>query len=161
MVSSAALVNRDSVYIVKHAEQSAIAARYAGDIASILDGVKGLRYLAAHFRRVQRLALETSALGGEVRHLRRIAVADDAPYLLLGDWLEAARIAAARNDRAFFASAASIAQTNRLSEMRGLDDSARAALDRVRLLLPEGKVDSFGPLGLALDAALATAASDR
>lgn len=158
MVSSAALVNQDSAYIVKHAEQSVIAARYAGDIAAMLDQAKGLKYLADHFRRIQHLAGEPAALGGEVRHLRRIAVADDAAYLLLGDWLEAARIAALREDRTFFATRPSLTQVERLTDMDGLDDAERAAVARVKGLLPSGHVDSFAALRSGLDAALATVA---
>lgn len=160
MIASAALVNQDSVYIRKHAEQSAIAATYAGDIASMLDQAKGLTYLAEHFRRIQRLAGEPGALGGEVRHARRIAVADDAPYLLLGDWLEAARIAAAREDRRFFASAASIRQVERLAHIDGLDDTKRAALERLRVLLPNGAVQNFDTLRGAVDSALAKLGSE-
>jgi hypothetical protein len=146
---------------VRHAEQSALAASYAGDIAMMLDQAKGLKYLADHFRRVQRLAGETSALGGEVRHLRRIAVVDDAAYLLLGDWLEAARIAAVREDRAFFARTAGAAQMNRLIEVDGLDGPARAALAAVTRLVSNGKVEDFAALSRSLDAALAIVATDR
>jgi hypothetical protein len=55
----------------------------------------------------------------------------------------------------------SIAQTSNFTRIDGLDDSGRAALEKVRLLLPQGRVQRFETLRPALDTALAMVASDR
>lgn len=86
-----------------------------------------------------------------------LVVAED--LLRLGAWAEAARLAAARRDAAFFRSRETRAALDGAAELPSLSDDARAAVERIRRATREGGAPEWGSLHRALDELLRGTAS--
>jgi hypothetical protein len=80
--------------------------------------------------------------------------------LQLGAWLEAARLAAATRDAAFFRDGPTRAMLDRAARLTASDRPARDAVEQVRRLLAGAGEPRWDALAVALDAALGKIASD-
>lgn len=109
------------------------AARYATDAAALLDDIPAAGPVAAMYRDVARQA---AVAPGAVQHtLQRANEAarrlPDAELIELGAWLEAARVAAADHDAAFFASEATHRALAGVQTSMRVPAVARAAVDGI------------------------------
>lgn len=107
-------------------------AELAASIVALLEEIPGAAPAATEYR-----ALMSVDSGSSREQLTRLAERArrtassfvDRDYLELGAWLEAARLAAAARDTAFFDSRTSRDVLDHARELRGLPPPARAALD--------------------------------
>lgn len=118
------------------ARQSELTDTLAGDIAYRLENASwtGPALIAGNYREIAERAggppAELAALLEEARE--RLPDVFDADHLNLGAWAEAARIAAASRDEAFFQARASRKMMDRAASLESLDEGARATVDVIR-----------------------------
>lgn len=107
------------------------AARYATDVAALLDDIPAAAPIAGIYREIARRAAEPPGqaeplLDEAAAAVRRLP---DGALVELGTWLEAARVAAAAHDAAFFRSAVTRSTLGRASSPALIPTAARDAID--------------------------------
>ncbi|HEU4628182.1 MAG TPA: hypothetical protein VFS08_00465 [Gemmatimonadaceae bacterium] len=140
-VSIPAYYWHDSAAIAVVARNSAFVAAHAAELARMLDRVSRGAAAAALYRVVARQGQERGVVGSEHSKARSLARRDRTPFVVVGSWLEYARVAALRRDLAFFRRTESRAFAAGAVGLPGLSAEERAALERVRALATD---DSLG-----------------
>lgn len=132
-----------------------VVAAYAGELSALLADAPDQDYAAALFSRVMTQAqLVATPAWSEVRVGRQEAISFHPDFIALGNWLEAARIAAARGNRGFFDMPASRAEAANLTAIAVPSERSRDALARVQRLMPDGRAGNLVVLERALTNAL-------
>lgn len=137
---------------------SALVATFAAELAASLDSVPDGARAAALYRFIQRRGEREATVSLQDR-ARRAALGFHPRLLALGNWLETARVAALRGDRAFLASSECRAAADEAVSLRGLSRESRTALERVRGLIVAGAIGDLDTLEQALTDALRAAAN--
>lgn len=132
-----------------------VVAAYAGELSALLADAPDQEFAASLFSRVMTQAqlVATPALS-EVHYGRQAALSFRPDFIALGNWLEAARIAAARGNRGFFDMVASRAEAANLTTIAAPSERSRDALARVQRLMPDGRAGNLVVLERALTDAL-------
>ena len=136
----------DSAQVSQHAATAVAALESAA--------VSGPNYAAPGYRDVAQLSPWTRADA-----LRRLKAARtevvrfvDPDYFGLGAWTEAARLAARREDAAFFRPRESRKALERAVSLPGLNDEAKAAATRLRAVREQGTIGDWGAVRRDVDA---------
>ncbi len=141
------------------ANNSALIARFAGDLAAGFDNVSNETSAAAWYRTVQRSGQDGATVSWEVLEFARQWGNTFKPgYLALAEWLELGRAAALREDSKFFERAESRALVAAALEMQDLPPDARVPFAQVRDITPGTSVGDFSSLEHALTNALSALA---
>jgi len=132
-----------------------VVAAYAGEVSALLAEAPDQDFAAALFSRVMTQAqLVATPTWSEIRVGRQAALTFHPDFVALGNWLEAARIAAARGNRGFFDMPASRAEAENLTGVAPLSEPSRSALALVQRLMPDGRAGNLVVLERALTGAL-------
>ncbi len=151
-----AYYQRNPIALANVAYNSDLVARIADSLVVALRQVRGARNAARYYGYVRYDGERGATVGYELELGRRSALVFRPTMLALGNWLEAARVAALRGDRKFFAQPACLVMAERAPKLSGISRDARRALANVQaLLVPEPPADSMF-LARALTGALAT-----
>jgi hypothetical protein len=124
----------------------------AGQIAALLDDVRGAVSVSSEYHTLaddaSRRDPKLAELIASARRDLTASAGDDATadYLGLGAWTEAARLAAKRQGAAFFHARESRDALKHAAALPGLDDDARAAVERIRALTDQGEVRDWASL---------------
>jgi hypothetical protein len=125
----------------------------AREIAFTLDNVSGSGFVAAEYREIADSATWPRPI--VVKKVTdahdNLATIVDRDYLALGTWSEAARLAAKRQNAAFFRLRESRKALERATSAEGLNDAGKAAATRLRLAVEQGEVRDWTSLRNDLD----------
>lgn len=153
----AAYYDQDPWSIAVVQANAALAATFAGELASNLDHVPQGAYTAYLFRYTESEGQRVATIDqGVITLARRQTLYFRPTFIALGNWLEAARVAALRGDRNFLARSESVAEATKAPSISGLSPAGRVALERVRALMPTDSTADLGSLERALTDALRT-----
>jgi hypothetical protein len=117
--------------------------RVSGRMISLLDDVAGSGALAAAYRDIDARAAEPAeTLMPSVAEAREsLALFVDENHFNLGAWAEAARIAAQRQDAAFFHARASKKMLDRAASLPSLDDETRRTVGTIQAAAQADKLN--------------------
>lgn len=124
------------------------AAQLAAEIAVLLEEIPAAGPVASVYREIGRRAGEPPQALAPLLERGRVGVTRLAgeELVALAAWVEAARIAAARQDLAFFRARASRAALERAAELPILDGPARESLERVQTMLASADAPDWDAL---------------
>jgi hypothetical protein len=152
---SAAYYDQDPWAIAFVQANAALVASYAGELASNLDHVSQGDYAAYLFRYTESEGKRVATISsGVITMARRRTLFYRPRFIALGNWLEAARVAALRGDRTFLARPECLAEATKAPTISGLSPAGRIALERVRALMPTDSTTDLDALERALTDAL-------
>ncbi|HEX2093138.1 MAG TPA: hypothetical protein VHG28_12075 [Longimicrobiaceae bacterium] len=120
----------------------------AADVAALLEGVPGARFVADEYRELGERAGEPPEplLTVLERGWDDVGGMVDRDRFEMGAWVEAGRIAAARRDAGFFRSRTTRAVLNRFAGDASLEEPVRAIVGRVRTSLDREGPPDWGTL---------------
>jgi len=136
--SDAAYYHRDPVALATVAYNSDLVVQLADSLVSTLRAVGGSVNAERLYTYVAYDGRRGATVGRELEMARMALRSAEPRFVALGNWIEAARVAALRGDREFFASWPSTTMAARAPTMAGVPADARAALAEVRTLLAAG-----------------------
>jgi hypothetical protein len=130
------------------ARDAASTALLAAEIATLLQDVPASGPLAAVYREIERRAGEPSERLEPLLQQGRDSVAQilGEDFVGLGAWAEAARVAVARRDEAFFRSRTTAAVVSYIMEHASLDANVRGSVDRIQTTVDAKGAPDWGAL---------------
>lgn len=130
------------------ARDAASTALLAAEIATLLQDVPASGPLAAVYREIERRAGEPSERLEPLLQQGRDSVAQilGEDFVALGAWAEAARVAVARRDEAFFRSRTTAAVVSYIMEHASLDANVRGSVDRIQTTVDAKGAPDWGAL---------------
>ena len=136
--SDAAYYHRDPIALASVAYNSDLVVRFADSLVSTLRAAGGSENAERLYAYVAYEGRRGATVGGELGMARRFLRSAEPGFVALGNWIEAARVAALRGDREFFTSWPSTAMAARAPTIAGIPAEARSSLADVRTLLSAG-----------------------
>lgn len=136
--SNAAYYRRNPVALATVAYNSDLVVELADSLVSTLRAVGGSENAERLYAYVAYDGRRGATVGGELEMARRDLRSVEPRFVALGNWIEAARIAALRGDREFFASWPSTTMAVQTPTIAGIPADARSALTDARTLLSAG-----------------------
>jgi hypothetical protein len=151
---AAAYYRGDPAATAVFTRQSPLIAAFAGEITATLADVPEAAASAGLYARVVGMAHRPATINSELYYGRKALLDFQPRYLAIGNWLEAARVAAQRGDRAFFNTPESRAALLVLASTTTIPPDARPLVDRLLRLMPDGRAGNLAVLEPALTGAL-------
>lgn len=136
--SGAAYYHQDPIALATVAYNSDLVVELADSLVSTLRAVGGSENAERLYAYVAYDGRRGATVGGELEMARRDLRSVEPRFVALGNWIEAARIAALRGDREFFASWPSTTMAVQAPTIAGIPADARSALTDARTLLSAG-----------------------
>jgi len=154
VASDAAYYHQDPLALATVAYNSDLVVQLADSLVSTLRAVGGSVNAERLYRYVAYDGRRGATVGGELEMARGALRSVEPRFVALGNWIEAARVAALRGDRKFFASWASTSMAARAPTIAGIPAEARTSLTDVRALISAGLPDDSLAVARGLTRAL-------
>lgn len=153
-----AYYDRDSTALAVVAHNSARIESHASEMRQELrhweEGVRA----ATLYREVEMRAARRATFGTELWRAQDLTLRYDPQFVVLGNWLGYARVAAVRNDTAFFRRPESMAIAAGAPRLTGLQEQERAALIRIHNLIQTNSAIDAATISAAIAQAIAALA---